>query len=133
MLAGSSTGVGLEVADGSEQPVEVVAKSGDGCITSSTEESTDGIGFMAVVYTDAAIAVAYLASTVVSGRNPVECGLTNPVAAPEIVPPLPLFGVHYAGPGGGGGSVPSPPAAACSPGGGPGGGATGGGGGGGIK
>jgi len=131
MLAGSSTGVVFEVFDGSEQAVEVVAKSGECCVTASAEESADRVCFMAMVYADAVGAVAYLASTVVSGRYTVECGLTNPVAGPEIVPPLPLFGIHYTGAGGG--SDPSPPAAACSPGGGPGGGAAGGGGGGEIK
>lgn len=132
MLAGSSSGMGLEVSHGAEQAVEVVSESRDGRIAACAEESTDDVCFMAMVYANATIAAAYLASTVVSGRNTVECSLTNSVAAPEIMPPFTLFGVHYTG-AGGGCSGPSPPAAACSPGGGPGGGAAGGGGGGGIR
>lgn len=130
MLAGSAGVVRLEVLDCPEESDEVVAKSGEGCVAACAEKSTDGICFMAMIHTDAASAVAYLASTLVSGRYPVECGLANPVAAPEVVPPLPLFSVHSAGPGGGCSTGPSPPAAACSPGGEPVGGATGGGGGG---
>jgi hypothetical protein len=49
---------------------------------------------MAVIHADAAIAAAYLASTVVSGRNPVECCFANPIANPEVLPPFSLFCIH---------------------------------------
>jgi len=84
----------FQVLDGLHQPFNAVAQAGKRYIAGDAEQSSYRIGVVAVVNADATGGVAYLASTFVSGREALICGLADPVANPKVAPTLALAAVH---------------------------------------
>jgi hypothetical protein len=72
----------LEVVDRAADAREGVTERGEGGVATSADEPSDDAGVMAMVNADVSGRVAYLAPTVISGRQPLVSGLCYPVATP---------------------------------------------------